>query len=117
MKHILLPLNLTLRAVMELGIVLGLGFWGFQFATTVLGKALLGIGLPICVFAFWGLVDFRHFGSIGETLRLLQELLISGIAATAVYIAGQPILGWTLALLSIIHHLMVYTLGDRLLKR
>jgi hypothetical protein len=116
MKRILLQLNLTLRALMESGIVLGLGFWGFQTAATVLGKALLGIGLPICVFAFWGLVDFRRAGPIGEVLRLLQELLISGIAAAAVYIAGLPILGWTLALLSVVHHLMVYALGDKLLK-
>jgi hypothetical protein len=116
MKHKLSLLNLTLRALMEFGIVLGLGFWGFQTGTTTLGKALLGVGLPICVFAFWGLVDFRHAGSIGEVLRLLQELLISGLAAAAVYMAGQPTLGWALALVSVVHHLMVYALGEKLLK-
>ena len=102
---------------MEFGIVLGLGFWGFQTGTTTLSKALLGIGLPVCIFAFWGLVDFRHAGPIGEGLRLLQELFISGLAAAAVYMVGHPTLGWALALLSAIHHLMVYALGEKLLKR
>jgi hypothetical protein len=47
---------------------------------------LLGLG-------FWSAVDFRQAGRMAEPLRLIQELVISGLAAVALYAAGQPALG------------------------
>lgn len=108
--------NLILRALMELGIVLGLGYWGFRTGDSIGMKILLGIGAPLLIFGFWGLVDFHQAGSLSEALRLVQELVISGLAALAWYTAGAPVLGWALALVSIIHHALVYLLGERLVK-
>ena len=110
-------INLALRAIMELGIVVGLGYWGYQTGTTPLAKFLMSIGVPSVVYALWGFVDFRHAGRIAELLRLIQELGISGLAAIAIYLAGQPALGWALVFVSIVHHLMVYALDEKLLKR
>lgn len=110
-------INLALRAMVELGIVAGLGYWGYQTGTTVLAKALMSIGVPSLVYGFWGFVDFRRAGRIAELLRLIQELMISGLAAFAFYLAGQPALGYALAFISIVHHIMVYALGEKLLKR
>ena len=110
-------LNLTLRALMELGIVLALAYWGFQIGTSTAGKIVLAIAAPVLGFGFWGVVDFHQAGSLAEPLRLLEELIISGIAALALYTAGQPVLGWVLALLSIVYHCLVYLSGERLLKQ
>jgi hypothetical protein len=79
-------------------------------------KIILGIGVPVFSFGFWGLVDFRQAGHMAEPLRLLQELVISGLAAVAIYSAGQHTLGRTPGLLSIVHHALVYLPGGRLLK-
>jgi hypothetical protein len=49
-------------------------------------------------------------------MRLLQELVVSGLAALPFYAASQHVLGWALAVLSIGHHALVYLLGERLLK-
>jgi Protein of unknown function (DUF2568) len=116
MRHFLSRGNLALRALMELGIVVGFGYWGYRAGTTAPAKILMAIGAPVLIFSFWGFVDFHQAGRIAEALRLIQELAISGLAAIALYLAGQPILGWTLAVVSIVHHLMVYVLGERLLK-
>ena len=110
-------INVALRALMELGIVVGIGYWGFVTGETTIMKILLGILLPVLVFAFWGFVDFHQAGRLGEPLRLIQELVISGLAALALYLAGQPLLGLALALLSILHHALIYLLGGRLLKQ
>ncbi len=40
------------------------------------------------VAGFWGLVDLHQFGNFSEPLRLIPELLISGLAAFALYLAG-----------------------------
>ena len=117
MSSRLMWFKLTLRAIMELGIVLALAYWGFQAGTNTAGKIALAVVVPVLGFGFWGAVDFHQAGSLSEPLRLLEELIISGLGAIALYTAGQPGLGWALALLSIIYHALVYLSGGRLLKQ
>ncbi len=109
--------NVALRGIMEAGIVLALGFWGCHTGRTTTMKILLSIIIPLIGFGFWGLVDFHQFGRLSEWLRLLQELVISGLAAFALYSAGQRALCWSLFTLSIVHHALVYLSGERLLKK
>jgi hypothetical protein len=108
--------NVALRGLMELGIVAALGYWGYQTGKGTFAKVLLSTSVPLLTFGFWGLIDFRKAGPMSELLRLLQELVISGLAAVAVYTAGQHALGWALGLISIVHHILVYLLGETLLK-
>jgi hypothetical protein len=108
--------NLALRAIMETGIVVAFAYWGYQTGQTTGMKILFAIGAPILGFGFWGTVDFHQAGRIAELLRLIEELLISGLAAIALYVVGQHTLGWAFAALSIIYHVLVYLSGGRLLK-
>ncbi len=108
--------NLALRALMELGIVIAFGWWGWHAGLRGWSRGLLAIGVPLFGFGFWGLVDFRSAGRLAEPLRLGQELAVSGLAAWAWYAAGQAALGWSLAFVSAVHHGLVYLLGERLLK-
>jgi hypothetical protein len=109
--------NLALRALMELGIVIAFGYWGCRTGDEAIEKVLLGIGVPLLGFGFWGLVDFRKAGSLAEPLRLIQELVISVLAAVAWYIAGAQTFGWALGIISLLHHALVYALGQTLLKQ
>jgi hypothetical protein len=108
-------LNLTLRALMELGVVVGLAYWGVDTGGGVAAKIALGLAAPAVGFGFWGAVDFHRF-RLAEPLRLIQELAISGLAAVAWYAAGQPVLGIALGALSIVYHGLVYASGERLIK-
>lgn len=109
-------LNLALRGVMEIGIIIALAYWGYQAGNSRLSTIGMAILLPLVGFVFWGLVDFRKTGSLAEVLRLIQELAISGIAAWALFTADAPIPGMSLAVISIVHHILVYALGGTLLK-
>jgi hypothetical protein len=109
--------NILLRALLELAIVCGFAYWAYQLGNSTASKMALAIFIPVIVFAIWGFIDFRQLGRLAESLRLMQELLISGLAALAIYSTGQHALGWLLAVLSVIHHLLVYAIGERLLKR
>lgn len=109
-------LNVGLRAVMELGIVVALGYWGYETGEGTTMKILLSVGMPLIGFGIWGLVDFRTAGPLAELLRLTEELVISGLAALAWHAAGAQTLGWALGILSVIHHVLVYALGGTLLK-
>ncbi|HKI66908.1 MAG TPA: YrdB family protein [Solirubrobacterales bacterium] len=107
---------LALRVLMETGIVVALGWWGFATGDGALSQIALGVGAPVIAFGFWGAVDFRWAGRAAEPLRLTQELAISGLAAVAWYAAGQHALGIALATLSAAYHAVVYLSGERLLK-
>lgn len=107
---------LTLRTLMEAGIVVALAYWGYHEGNALATKVAIMIAAPLAGFGFWGAVDFRQFGKISEALRLAQELAISGLAALALYAAGQHILGLALLALSLIYHALVYAFGERLLK-
>ena len=93
--------TLVLRVLMEAGIVAAFAYWGYRAGAGTGMKILLAAGAPALGFGFWGAVDFRQAGRLAEPLRLLQELAISGLAAVAVYAAGQHVLGWALGLLSV----------------
>jgi hypothetical protein len=101
---------------MEMGIVIGFGYWGFTMGNGLFSKIILCIIVPAVGFGFWGLVDFHSLGRYAESARLIQELVISGIVAILLYSSGKHFAGILLALISIVHHALVYMLGDRLQK-
>lgn len=109
-------LTLLLRVLMEAGIVGAFAWWGYRAGAGTGMKILLAVGAPALGFGFWGAVDFHRAGRLAEPLRLLQELAISGLAAAALYAAGQHLLGWALGMLSVAYHALVYLQGGRLLK-
>lgn len=110
-------INIVLRAVMEAGIVLAFGYWGFHTGSNNRIHILLGIFTPLVVFGFWSLVDFHNMSKFSELYRLLQELIISLLAAFAAYKQGAIAFGIGLAILSLIYHSLVYLNGDRILKK
>jgi hypothetical protein len=116
MNSKLKTINLALGGIMETGIVAGLAYWGFHTGQNTTMKTLLCIGTPMLVFGFWGSYDFHNFHKWSETLRLIQELVLSGLAAAALYSAGLHFWGLALGIISILHHVLVYMLGETLLK-
>jgi Protein of unknown function (DUF2568) len=120
MKSRLTPfaaVTLGLRVLMEAGIVFGLAYWGVHAGDSTAGRIALGILAPVLGFGLWGAVDFHQAGRFAEPLRLVQELVISGLAALALYAAGLHVVGVSLAALSVVYHALVYLSGGALLNR
>lgn len=92
--------------------LLGTSDRNYRHVQTHSGRWFAGAG-------FWllGTVDFYQAGRWTESLRLIQELALSFLAAAALCAAGRPILGLTLVLLSIVHHILVSAVGEKRLKR
>ena len=107
--------NIGLRGVVEAGIVLGLGYWGFHTGSSMVTRWALAVGAPAVVFGIWGAVDFHQCGGWAERLRLAEELVLSAVAALAVYSSGQHSIAVGLAGAVLVHHALVYARGDRLL--
>lgn len=108
--------NVGLRGLMEAAIVIGMAYCGYVLGNRGVWKIILAILFPVAGFGFWGLVDFHRLHKHGETLRFIQEMLITGLLAAALYVLGAHGAGWVLAILSLLHHSLTYLLGERLLK-
>ena len=65
--------NLTLRVIMETGVVAGLAYWGIRTGDTAAAKAALGLTAPLIGFGIWGALDFRQAGPHAESLRLAKN--------------------------------------------
>ncbi len=110
-------LLLGLRVLMEIGVVAGLAFWGYETGGNASTKVLLAVGAPLVGFGVWGAIDFRWMRRLAEPLRLVEELAISALAALGLITIGQATLGWALAMTSVGYHALVYLTGHRLLAR
>ena len=108
--------NIVLRGIMESGIVVSLAFWGIETGNNITMKIILAIFAPLLVFGIWGLVDFKKIVSHPEGFRLFEELLLTLLTAYALYSIDQELFCWMLISISVIHHLLVYITGHKLIE-
>lgn len=64
-------LNLAVRFLLELGVLIIMGNWGFKIGNNLWMKLLLGIGSPLLFAVVWG-----TFLAPKSTLRLSQPWLL-----------------------------------------
>lgn len=83
--------NLILRFLLELGVVAGLGYWGFGSGTSVMLKVALGVGVPVVAVVVWGMFGApRSTMALHGSMHLLLEVLLFGSAAVALWASGRP---------------------------
>lgn len=107
--------TLIARVAVESAVVVALAVWGYHVGAGTAGSVALAVLVPVVGFGIWGAVDFHQFGPFGEPLRLIEELVISGLAALAWFVTGWHAAAVALAVLSLGYHVLVYAQGDRLL--
>lgn len=100
--------NLLLRFLLELCILLALGYWGFQTGQPMLVKMGLGIGAPLLFAVVWGIfLAPASSMRLHEPWLLTVELLIFGLAIAAVYSTGQHAWGLAFGLLYLLNKLLL----------
>ena len=75
--------TLTLPALTEAAVLGALAHRGAHTGTSTAGSAALAVAAPAVGFGVRGAVDVRFAGRHSEPPRLLEELVISGLAAAA----------------------------------
>jgi len=101
--------NLALAFLLELCVLLALGYWSFVTGPNVLAKVGLGIGLPIVAILVWAI-----FGSPRSARRLrggwywLLRVVFFALGAIFFYAAGEHILSIIFALILILNCALGY---------
>jgi Protein of unknown function (DUF2568) len=105
--------NLALSFLLELCVLVALGYWGFQTGQGTIAKIGLGIGAPVVAVVVWAL-----FGAPNSAWRLqgpwflILRVVFFGSAAVALFTAGQRVLGVAFALVFVLNCTLIYVLAQ-----
>ena len=101
--------NTALAFFLELGVLIALGYWGYQTGQGTIARIGLGIGAPAVAIVVWAL-----FGAPKSTWQLqgpwflMLRVVFFGSAAVALFTAGQRVLGIAFALVFVVNLALIY---------
>ena len=105
---ILKSLNLAVRFLLELCMLVAVGYWGFKTHSSWVMKIIFGIGLPVLIAVLWGLfVAPKAIYPLSRVPRLVVELILMGSAAVALFASGRTDLGWIYTVILIISEILM----------
>jgi Protein of unknown function (DUF2568) len=105
--------NLALAFFLELGVLIALGYWGFQTGQGTIARIGLGIGAPAVAVVVWAL-----FGAANSARRLrgswllMLRVVFFGSASVALFTAGQRVLGVVFGLVFVVNLVLIYAWGQ-----
>ena len=101
--------NLALAFLLELGMLVAFGVWGFHTGQNTLTRIALGIGVLVLAAVFWGVfMAPKAVVPLPAGLHLIVALLLFGLAAVALAFAGQPTLAWIFAALVVLNQVLMW---------
>ena len=105
--------NLALAFLLELCALAALGYWGFHTGRGTLAKLGLGLGAPLLAAVVWGLfVAPKAAVVVPRAVHLALEVAVFGLAALALYAAGQPRLALVFALVVVLNRVLIAVWGQ-----
>jgi hypothetical protein len=105
--------NAALAFLLELCVLVSLGYWGFQAGQGTAAKIGLGIGAPLVAVVEWSLFGApQSVWQLHDPWRLILYIFFFGSAAVALFAAGQRVLGIAFALLFALNCTLIYALGQ-----
>ncbi len=105
--------NLALAFFLELGVLVALGYWGFQTGQGTIARIGLGIGAPVVAVVVWGLFGApKAVWPLDGAWHLILEVVFFGSAAVALFAAGQRVLGATFALVFVLNSVLIRALAQ-----
>lgn len=109
------PANLAVRFLLELGVLVALGWWGWSTGTGAF-RLLLAIVLPAAASLAWGVFnvpgDPSRSGAapvpVPGVVRLALEFVLFGAAIAAWFDVGATVAGVIFAVVAALHYLVSY---------
>ncbi len=109
MLTILKNANLALAFLLELCVLVALGYWGLQTGQGMIAKIGLAIGAPAVAVVIWALFGApKAVWSLQGPWHLIVDVIFFGAAAVALFAAGRRQLAVAFALVVLINHILIY---------
>lgn len=104
----LMGINLAVRFLLEICILITVGYWGFKTGSGWPLKLLLGIGVPALIAVIWGMFGAPNsVFHLQGLLLLVLELIIFGSGVAALFLTKNHSLAWALSLTMIVNRILM----------
>ena len=105
--------NLAVAFLLELCVLVALGYWGFQVGGGTLAKVALGVGAPLLTAVVWGLfIAPKAVVTVPSAINLALRILVFGLAVAGLAVAGRPTWAWVLGVALAVNLALVRMLGE-----
>ncbi len=100
--------NLALMFLLELGVLLALGYWGFQVGPSLGAKIGLGLAAPVLAAIVWGVLGApRSARRLRGIWYQVLKVVFFGSAALALAAAGRQELGIIFAVVFVLNAALI----------
>jgi len=111
--NVLKSINLGVRFLLELCMLVAVGYWGFKTGSGWLLKIALGIGAPLSIAFIWGIfVAPKAAYPLHGFVLLALEAVLLGSGVAALYATENYSLAWGFAVIVIINRILIYAWGQ-----
>ncbi len=102
-------INLAVRFLLEICVLICVGYWGFKTHTGWLLKILFALGGPLLIAVIWGMfaapkAAYRLQGSA----FLALEVLVFGSGVAALFLTKNSALAWVFAVVLIVNKILIF---------
>ena len=105
--------NLAIRFLLEICVLISVGYWGFKTNSGWLLKILLGIGGPLLIAIIWGMFGApKATYHLNGLMRLALEVLVFGSGVVALYTTKNYSLAWGFSAIIIINRVLMFIWGQ-----
>ena len=101
-------INVAVRFLLEICVLISVGYWGFKTGSGWFLKTLLGIGVPLLIAVFWGM-----FGApkapyhLSGFMLLALEVIVFGSGAAALYATKNNFLALGFAVIVVVNRILM----------
>lgn len=102
-------INLAVRFLLELCVLVSVGYWGFKTGSGWFLKILLGIGVPLLIAVLWGMFAAPKAAYHLHGFMLFAfEVFVFGSGVAALYGTKNYSLAWGFAAIIVINRILMY---------
>jgi hypothetical protein len=110
---ILKSINLGVRFLLELCMLVAVGYWGFKTGSGWFLKILLGIGAPLLIAVIWGMfVAPKATYPLHGFVLLALEMVLFGLGGVALSATENYVLAWGFAVIVVINRILMFVWGQ-----
>ena len=111
--NVLKSINLAVRFLLELCLLVTVGYWGFKTGSGWFLKSLLGIGAPLLVAVIWGtFVAPKAAYHLHGFMLLALEAILFGAGIVSLIATKNYSLAWGFAVIVIINRTLLFVWGQ-----
>jgi hypothetical protein len=102
-------INLAVRFLLEICVLISVGYWGFKTGSGWLLKILLGVGAPLLIAVIWGTFGAPKASYHLNGFSLLTlEVVVFGSGAAALFMSKNYSLAWGFAMIVIVNGILIF---------